>query len=521
MLDRILGARSSSPSTPAYGASWFSSPRAAAGVNVNEDTALSVSAVFGAVKVISETVALLPWRHYRQGDARRELLAGTDVDVLLHRHPNGEMSAFPFREYLIACALLHGNGYAEIERSRSGAAIALHLLHPERVEPKRTTGGVLFYEVRNENGSVAGVPARQMFHLRGPTKDGIVGRSVLSLARESLGVAIAAEKFAGGFFGNGAIPSLFIEQTEAAPKLSKEGAENMLESFERRHKGPGKAGKAALLEQGYTIKPVGIPQKDAQFLETRKFSVTEVARWFRVPPHKIADMERATFSNIEEQERNFVNDAVIPWSARLEQEAAFKLLTRADEFTLLDVRGLLRGKNEDRAKYYTQLRDLGVLSINEIRELEDMNPIEGGDLRLVPLNMVSVQRAGQSGGTDPASAVRGVLLEAHERMFSKEAKAVERTRSSSKDLVAWAQDFYARHEEQLRDALMPGARAVGDLRGLDVDLVAGVVESHAKLLCELSITAAVQGAPIEADPKRVAAQTDRLIGRLIGASNAQ
>lgn len=190
--------------------------------------------------------------------------------------------------------------------------------------------------------------------------------------------------------------------------------------------------------------------------------------------------------------------------------------------TKVELRGLLRGDSPQRADFYQKMRDLGAMDIDEIRELEDLNPLEGGlgKLRLVPANMVSIERAAAGGGTDPAAAMRGVVLEAHERMTTKEAHAVERARSGGKDLAAWGGEFYARHSEQMRDALMPSALALGATVGLAADLVAGIVSSHVGVHCEASLVMAV-GQQDVAGNRRASAQTDRLIGLLIGASKCQ
>ncbi|KKN71030.1 hypothetical protein LCGC14_0424470 [marine sediment metagenome] len=515
MLDKVFGVRKTHPSRLQH--AHLVPLRSTAGIHLNEHTALSFSAVWAAVKLISETVALLPWRVFREEGTQKELQAGTQLDVLLHSEPNPEMTSFSFREFIVASALLHGNGYAEIELSRSGEPRALHPIHPRHVQPMRNAQKKLFYRVRSDNGDSVDLPPRQMFHLKGPTIDGVVGRSVISIAKESMGLGIAAEQFSAAFFGNGGTPSYVIKQGNESPDTSLEAASNILESFDRRHRGAKNAGKAAYLEKGFELETVGIPQKDAQFIQQRKFNVTEIARWFRVPPHKIADMEKATFSNIESQERNFVMDSILPWTIRLEQEANHKLVRDLHNITKMNVRGLMRGDSAARGAFYTQLRDLGVFSPNEIRALEDMNPFAGGDLRVIPANMISLERAAQGGGSDPAGAVRGVLLEAHDRMITKEDRASQRAIDSGKDLCAWSQDFYSRHEPQMCDALMIPASTAGDLVGVDADIVRGIVETHVRLHCELSMSAMVSGG-WKANGQ-AAQQTDRLMGRLIGASN--
>lgn len=495
--------------------------RSISGVHISDESALTYSAVWSAVKIISETVAMLPWRAYRESEGRRTLLAGSQLDEVLHRAPNPHMTPFVWREYLVASALLHGNGYAEIVRNGIGEPISLWPIHPGAVTLKRDGAGRLVYEVRSDNGSTSTLKPSSVYHLKGPTTDGLVGRSVVAMARESWGLGIAAEQFGAGFFGNGGTPSYVIEQN-GEMELSPEAADNMLESFERRHRGPAKAGKPSLLESGFTLKPIGIPQKDAQFIESRKFQVTEVARWFRLPPHKLGDLERATFSNIEEQNIEFVTDSVQPWVARSEQEADAKLAPDPELVTRMDLSDMLRGDSKARAEYFTKMRDLGAYDIDEIRVAEGKNPIgpeRGGDLRLVPLNMVEVRRARQGGGTDGQSAVRGVLVDALERMTTKEQRAADRASEKGDSLEAWGEAFFERHVDQLAEALMPGAHAAADAVGLDAPArVAAMVRETADEHVARSIRDIARGEwRWEA---RAEHEADRLLGRLVGARHA-
>ena len=519
MLDRILGARRTQPTVPAR--SHLSTIRSLAGVPVDDEAALTYSAVWAAVKVISETVAMLPWRAYREVGGRRQLLGNSTLDYTLFREANSHMSPFVFKEYLVSCALLQGNGYAEIVRDGSGEAAELWPLHPGTVTPTRDGAGRLVYEVRSDRGQITTLRPQSVLHIKGPTHDGLVGRSVIAMARESWGLGIAAEQFASAFYGNGATPSLVITQTGEI-ELSKEGADNMLESFERRHRGPAKAGKPGLLEAGFDLKPIGIPQKDAQFIESRKFQVSEVARWFRLPPHKLADLERATFSNIEEQGIEFVTDSIQPWVRRLEEEADMKLAPAIDITTRMDLTDMLRGNSEARAAYYTKMRDLGAVDIDEIRIAEGLNPLgpeRGGDLRLVPLNMVAVERARQGGGTDSQSSMRAVVVDALERMTTKEQNAAERHAAKNETLEAWGQTFYERHEQQLIDALMPGAMAAAQAVGCDSpDLVRRIVGAAAHAHVARSIRDIARGEWRWQD--RAGHEADQLLGQLVGATHA-
>lgn len=501
ILDRIFAAAKSSPMLGSM-SMMFTPRNSAAGIVVSEEKALTFSAVWAAQKVISETVAMLPWRVYRETPVGRDLLAGSDLDRLLHVTPNSFQTAFTWREFIIGCALMHGNGYAEIVRNMQGRPVELLPIHPDRVQPKYD--GDLMYEVSAPDGGVkAVVPAADMFHLRGPTSDGIVGRSVLSMARESWGLGIAAEQFAGAFFGNGAVPGMVLTQegnpaAGTSPELSREAATNMLESFERRFKGSANAGRTAFLEYGIKVQSVGIPQKDAQFLETRQFSVTDVARWFRLPPHKIGDLTRSTFSNIEEQNIEFVTDAIQPWITRLEQEAFQKLvLSDFGISTKIAMNALLRGNADARASFYTRMRDLGAMDINEIRRLEDLNEIPGGDLRLVPLNMQSIE---QANGTVQQAAM-GVAVDAHARMARREASALDRIRGKGESVPEWCETFYPVHQSALADALVPAVRVMLASAGLDGD-ADEIAAAHAQAECERARVDSVAG--VASDPTAAA-----------------
>jgi len=364
----------------------------AAGVRVTEDTALQFAAVWSATRVIAETVAALPWRVYEKQGAARRLRDTHPVDWVLNAQPNTEMGAFTWRETMLAHVLLWGNAYAEIEFDLAERVLALWPIAPDRVEPKRNADGELVYEVRQVSGGLTVLPASRVFHLRGLGWDGRMGYSVVRLAAESIGAGIAQDRFAAAFFGNGAHVGGVIEQAVGTKNLTPEARKVLLDDFNRKHRGAGNAFRVEYLDGGMSFKPLNMPLTDAQFLESRRFSVQDVARWFRVPPHKLADLERATFSNIEHQSIEFVSDTIVPWCCRLEQEANAKLLGRneraAGRYTKVNLGGLLRGDLDSRYRAYATARQWGWLSANDIRELEELNPIgEGGDDYLVPMNM--------------------------------------------------------------------------------------------------------------------------------------
>lgn len=490
MLDWILGARQTETERT-RGSFTFLPMKSTTGIDVTEQSALTYGAVFGAVKAISETVSMLPWREYIENGDRREIQAGSALDLILHRQPNPEMTAFSWREYMVQCALLWGNGYSEIERNRSGEVIGLWPIHPSRVTPKVDNQGVFYYEVSNERGGSADIMPANMYHVKGPTMDGRVGWSVIALARNSWGIGIASDQFAGSFLGNGGTPSLVIHQDETAPDLDEEGAKNMLDSFDRRHKGVRNVGKTAYLERGFRIEPVGIPQKDAQFIEQRKFSVVEVARWFRIPPHKIQSMDNATFSNIESQSIEYVTDAIQPWVERMEQEADMKLVLQPDRMTKMNVNALLRADSAARSQFYREMWNIGVYSINDIRRMEDENPVQNGDLRFVQLNMTTLDRAANQGSTEPASAMRQVVVDAQERMDTKETRAAERAHSKSEDVAEWAGTFFAAHERQLAEAMGSAAAAIGQMYDVPDADVAKCVVRHAERCAQESLRGSI------------------------------
>lgn len=361
-----------------------------AGEFVNADTAMQVSAVWACVRVISETIAALPWHVYerstdRNGRTNRER-RDNDVAWLLQTQANPEMTSLAWREAIAAHALTWGNGYAEIERTSDGRPQWLWLITPDRVTPERMPTGGLQYRVRN-NGDDTIIAARDMIHVKGLSYDGIVGYSPIAVAARSLGLTLALEKFGANFFANGAHPGAVLEHPG---KLSPEAHKNLTESVKGQISGSNSL-KPFILEEGMKWQAMTIPPEEAQFLESRKFQISEICRWFRVPPHMVADLERSTFSNIEHQQIEFVTHTLMPWCRRFEAEADIKLFGggrgRANTYTKIEINGLLRGDMKSRFEAYAIARHL---SLNDIRGLEDLNPVDGGDDYLAQLNLAPV-----------------------------------------------------------------------------------------------------------------------------------
>jgi HK97 family phage portal protein len=373
---------------PTQTGTWFF-PRTQAGQNVDEDTAMCYSAVWACVRVISETMAILPWQVFQRTKSGRKELEN-DVSWMLQVQPNPEMSPFAFKELMCRRALTGGNSYAEIERDGGGRAVAMWPILPDRGCVKRDENGALRYYFRDiDNGEVELSP-NDVYHLKGPGGDGLTGYSVIRMAAESIGLGMAMQQFGANFFGNGA----HVGGALFHPKSLSDTARKNLEQSVQRSTGGRSALSLRVFEEGMKYERIGIPPEDAQFLESRNAQVRDIARWYRVPPHKIADLSDAKWANIEFQAIDFVTDAILPWACRMEQEANAKLFGRNNRgtvYTKLNLAGLLRGDMKSRYDSYAVGRQWGWLSANDVRALEDSNPIPNGDLYLVPSNMTTPQ----------------------------------------------------------------------------------------------------------------------------------
>ena len=503
LLDAILApeqrAEPSEKSIRFWGANWSIST-SAAGETVNETTALALSAFFACMRVIAEDCGKLPLGVFRRLDPRgRERVTDHPADYLLHSAPNDEMNAMVFRETLTAHAIVWSSGYAEITRDGRGHPTGLFLLDPTTVKPVRAAPKApLRYEITINGQKQGELPARDVLHVHGLGYSGHGGYSIPRLAREALGAALATQKFAGTFFGNGAMPGGVIEHPET---LSDAANEHLGESFVERHGGADKAHRLAVLEEGMTYKALSIPPEQAQFIQTRQFQVVDVARWFRMPPHKIQDLLRSTFSNIEHQSLEYVGDTLMPWLVRWEEECARKLFLPAerDLYVKHNITSLLRADAKTRGEYYSKMFHIGAMSINEILELEDRNPVEGGDTRFVPVNVqpleVAVARINEpepepepvpdeeeedeeenERARQTVAAVfrasRPGLTAALRRLLHTEGDKAGRARKRGRAALAkWAEKFYAGHEQHVRDAVAPILEsAVGALGVLMPDL---------------------------------------------------
>jgi HK97 family phage portal protein len=368
------------------------------GENVTESTALTYSAFWNAVTLISGTIAALPLHLMQRKGKTKQIVDDRKLYRLMHDSPNEYMTAMAFRECLMAHILIWGNGYAEIVRNGMGEITDLWPITPNRVKLAMREGK-LVYRIRVDNQDVI-MPRESILHIPGLGFDGFQGYSVVAMARKSIGLGMAMETFGAMFFGQGTNPGVIVSHPG---KLSQQGHDNLQNSLVVAHSGLGKSHKLLLLEEGMKVEKYGIPPDDCQFLESRQFQIPEVARWFNLPPHKLKDLTRSSFSNIESEQISFVTDSILPWLVRLEANYNMQLLTTSDKslsgygrlYFKHIVEGLLRGDAASRSAFYAVMLDKGVMSINEVREKEDMDPVSGGDIHLVPMNMTTLENAGK------------------------------------------------------------------------------------------------------------------------------
>jgi len=381
-----------------------------AGKYVNERSAMQMTAVYSCVRILAEAVAGLPLHLYRYTESGgKEKAIDHPLYLLLHDEPNPEMSSFVFRETLMTHLLLWGNAYAQIIRNGKNEVIALYPLMPNKMEVDRDEHGQLYYKYQRSNdeaptmdGSSVILKPCDVLHIPGLGFDGLVGYSPIAMAKNAIGMAIACEEFGAKFFANGAAPSGVLEHPGTIKDPSR-----VRDAWQSQFGGSSNSGKVAVLEEGMKYTPISISPEQAQFLETRKFQINEIARIFRVPPHMVGDLEKSSFSNIEQQSLEFVKYTLDPWVIRWEQSIMRSLLTPEEKKTYyakFNLDGLLRGDYQSRMNGYAIGRQNGWMSANDIRELENLDRIpaeEGGDLYLINGNMLPMRDAGAFANITP------------------------------------------------------------------------------------------------------------------------
>lgn len=381
--------------------------RSTSGISVNERTAMQTTAVYSCVRILAEAIASLPLHLYRYTDKGKERVFDHPLYHILHDEPNEEMTSFVFREVLMSHLLIWGNAYAQIIRDGRGQVLGLYPLLPDKMEVDRAENGELYYiytrnTEENPNFKDYGriyLRREDVLHIPGLGFDGLVGYSPIAMAKNAVGMTLACEEYGASFFANGATPGGVLEH----PGVLKDPTK-VRDSWHKVYGGSRNAGKVAVLEEGMKYQQIGIPPEEAQFLETRKFQINEIARMYRIPPHMVGDLEKSSFSNIEQQSLEFVKYTLDPWVVRWEQALQKALLLPQEKneyFIKLNVDGLLRGDYASRMNGYAVGRQNGWLSANDIREMEDQNPIpeeDGGDLYLVNGSMTKLADAGAFAG---------------------------------------------------------------------------------------------------------------------------
>lgn len=384
--------------------------RTTSGKPVNERTAMQTTAVYACVRILAEAIASLPLHVYEyQDDGGKKLVHDHPLYYLLHDEPNPEMTSFVFRETLMSHLLIWGNAYAQIIRDGAGRVLGLYPLLPDKMEVQRDDRGNIYYVYsRNsdenpmfkEYGNIK-LKDEDVLHIPGLGFDGLIGYSPIAMAKNAVGMTLACEEYGASFFANGANPGGVLEHPGVLKDPSK-----VRESWNSVYRGVNNAHKIAVLEEGMKYQQIGIPPEEAQFLETRKFQINEIARLYRIPPHMVGDLDKSSFSNIEQQSLEFVKYTLDPWVIRWEQSLQRSLLLPGEKgkyFIKLNVDGLLRGDYQSRMNGYAVGRQNGWFSANDIREMENMNPIpdeEGGNLYLVNGAMTKLADAGAFAGAD-------------------------------------------------------------------------------------------------------------------------
>lgn len=369
------------------------------GKSVTAQTAIQLSTVYACVRVVSETVASLPLGVYEATDDGNLKAGDHPLYHLLHDEPNAEMTSFVFREVMLAHLLLYGNSYSQIIRSGKNTVVGLYPLLPDHMDVDRDSKGNLTYTYTTSDGKTVVIKPQDILHIPGLGFDGIIGYSPIALEKNAIGLGLAAEEYGSKFFSNGARPSGILTHPNTVKDPKK-----LRDSWNAAYGGSNNSGRVAVLEENMSYTPISMPNSEAQFLETRKFQVSEICRIYRVPPHMVGDLEHATFSNIEHQSISFAVHTIRPWVVRLEQSmnrALFSDKEKGVYYVRFNMDGLMRGDYKSRMEGYAIGRQNGWMSANDIRELENMNPIpdeDGGNEYLVNGNMIRIAQAAQNGG---------------------------------------------------------------------------------------------------------------------------
>lgn len=477
-------------SSPELARLW-SAPAISTGMHVNETTAFTYSVLWACVNNISTDIASFPLMFYkREPNGGKTVLKDHKLYQLLHDAPNPEMTSMTFRGVLTSHALSYGTGYAEKVLDGAGAVRQLWPITPDRVTPRRDSRGAPYYEVARQDGTYDRLSADQMFVLPGSSYDGLCGRNIISLARESIGLGLAAERFGGTFYGNG---STFGGVFEHPGRMTDQALKNFRESVNAQHQGVERAHKFIVVEENMKYQKLGVDPNQAQFIETRQHQIEEMCRWFRMPPHKVQHLIRTSYNSAEQMDIEYYSDTLRPWCVRWEQEILRQLVARSEQriqFAEHKIEGKLRGDLLSRYQAYAIGRNNGWLSADDIRDLENMNPLPDGQgtVYLVPANMTPANRLDEvidkQVAPDPkpvvqapepkpkaepdeddrtlttVTAIREALQAAETRIAEHTTKAAETLAqfTASQQSDAERQAAIAAHEQQASEARLEAAK---------------------------------------------------------------
>lgn len=486
---------------------------------ITPEGSLTVSAVLAAFTILAEDSSSLPLILYARRGRAKYRAYDSIYYRLMHDAPNPEHTSMVFRELMMGHLLAWGNFYGQLIYDRKGVVQEIWPLRPDRMLVQRKDGQKT-YTYRRSDGKSIDFAMDEILHIPAFGFDGLIGYSRITLARNAIGLAMATEKFGSKFFANGAKPGLGLKHPG---KLSDDAYKRLKDSWNEEHQGTDNAHKVAILEEGMDIATIGINPDDAQFLETRKFQVAEIARIFRVPPHMIGDVEKSTSwgSGIDSQEQGYVNHTLRPWTVRVEQVLNQQLLLQADRDAgmyyehLFDA--LVRGDLQTRYEAYVKAINNGFMTPNEVRSKENMNPYEGGDTFRFPLNEepVGSGNGGQPGqeatrerrpiilrsrneSAEPAAgklqnSFRCILQDTVARYLRREANDIRgqaRKYQGKADLAgfeAWLDGFYYEHQAFIEKALEPVVLGMGELIGGDAAVRSQVLRSYITTFAQVSI----------------------------------
>jgi len=456
------------------------------GVSVSETSALNYAPVFTCVRILAETVAKVPFEFYRRIPRGKEKAVDHPLYTIIHDVANPEMTSYQFRETLQGHLGTWGNAYAEIQWGPDGNVMALWPLRPDKMVDIKRVDGKLWYQYRlpDKFNSDVLLPSYRVLHIPFMGYNGVAGYSPISLARQTIGLGMAVEKFGSAFFSNGSRPSgvlkLPIGQT-----MKKEVGDRVRASWEAMYQGLDNSHRTAILEDGMDFQVIGIPPEEAQFLMTGNFTARQVAAWYGIPPNKVgAELTTGTYSNIEAQGIDFVND-VMPWFRRWESRFSLQLLgedERREYFAEFSLNGLMRGDAAARAAYQTAMFNIGKYSINDLRAIDNENPVDdpAADKHWIPLNLApigerSAPKAEQPAPkTDLSRAFEPVFREAAREIMEKESRDVLRAakrcfgEDDFKGFGVWVNDYYRTLTDTIEKRMGTPAEALSQATGADV-----------------------------------------------------